>query len=377
MNRAKLGDLCVLNYGKSLRNYQSELDKELIVRVYGTNGAIGWTNSALCEYPTIIIGRKGAYRGVNFSSSPSWTIDTAYYLTLRNDDIDLKWLYYRLLTVDINSMDTGSAIPSTKREDFYSVSINIPPQISQKRIANILSAYDDLIENNRRRIQLLERSLHLLYKEWFVHLRFPSHEHSKIVDGIPEGWEKVTAFDVMEILNGGTPKTAIADYWDGSIPFFTPKDATSEMYTYETEKFVTEYGLKNCNSKLYPKDTIFITARGTVGKISLAQREMAMNQSCFALVAKEPLNQYFLYFALQERVSQFRSRAVGAVFDSIIRETFKFIPFIVPHPLLIGTFTDYITPIVRQIDNLLIQNRKLKQARDLLLPKLMSGAIGV
>ncbi|MBD2316183.1 restriction endonuclease subunit S [Phormidium tenue] len=372
--KTKLGEVLTLKRGYDLPESKRESGS---IPVVSSSGITGYHNASKAKAPGVVTGRYGTLSEIYFIEEDFWPHNTALYVQDFKGNHQ-RFIAYFLKYILFKTSSDKAAVPGVNRNDLHAREIFFPSQIeTQIRIASVLSAYDELIENNRRRIQLLERSLHLLYKEWFVHLRFPSHEHSKIVDGIPEGWEKVTAFDVMEILNGGTPKTAIADYWDGIIPFFTPKDAASEMYTYETEKFVTEYGLKNCNSKLYPKDTIFITARGTVGKISLAQREMAMNQSCFALVAKEPLNQYFLYFALQERVSQFRSRAVGAVFDSIIRETFKFIPFIVPHPLLIGTFTDYITPIVRQIDNLLIQNRKLKQARDLLLPKLMSGAISV
>jgi len=248
---------------------------------------------------------------------------------------------------------------------------------TQNHIADILSTYDDLIENNRRRIQLLEQAARLLYKEWFVHFRFPGHEHVKIKDGVPEGWERKTAFDVMEVLSGGTPKTKIPEYWDGGIPFFTPKDAVDYAYVFETEKTITEEGLRNCNSRLYPKDSVFITARGTVGKINLAQTAMAMNQSCYALVARPPLNQHYLYFALVDAVDQFRSRAVGAVFDAIIRDTFKLIPFVVPDEKLIAMFTEYVSQILSQIDNLSTQIRKLAQARDLLLPRLMDGEIAV
>ena len=248
---------------------------------------------------------------------------------------------------------------------------------TQNHIADILSTYDDLIENNRRRIQLLEQAARLLYKEWFVHFRFPGHEHVKIKDGVPEGWERKTAFDVMEVLSGGTPKTKIPEYWDGGIPFFTPKDAVDYAYVFETEKTITEEGLRNCNSRLYPKDSVFITARGTVGKINLAQTAMAMNQSCYALVARPPLNQHYLYFALVDAVDQFRSRAVGAVFDAIIRDTFKLIPFVVPDEKLIAMFTDYASQILNQIDNLSTQIRKLAQARDLLLPRLMNGEVVV
>jgi type I restriction enzyme S subunit len=222
---------------------------------------------------------------------------------------------------------------------------------------------------------LLEQAARLLYQEWFVHLRFPGHEHVKIIDGVPEGWEKKTAYDVMDVLSGGTPKTQIPAYWDGAIPFYTPKDATDYAYASSTEKTLTEEGLRNCNSRLYPKDTVFITARGTVGKINLAGASMAMNQSCYALVAKPPINQYFLYFTLIDGVEQFRSRAVGAVFDAIIRDTFKMIPFIVPDCKFIQGFTHFATPILQQVDVLSTEIKRLTLARDFLLPRLMNGEV--
>jgi len=174
MKTTRLGEVCSLHYGKGLSVYNDEPDETRLVKVFGTNGPIGWTTSPLYEYPTIVIGRKGAYRGVHFSSKPSWIIDTAYFLTLNSETVDLKWLYYRLLLVDINRMDTGAAIPSTKREDFYSVGIRIPDISLQLQIVDILSAYDDLIDINRCRTQLLEEAARLLFREWFVYFRFPS-----------------------------------------------------------------------------------------------------------------------------------------------------------------------------------------------------------
>jgi type I restriction enzyme S subunit len=198
-----------------------------------------------------------------------------------------------------------------------------------------------------------------------------------MIDGLPEGWEEKTAYDVMEICSGGTPRTDNQEYWNGEIPFFTPKDVKDQIYSWITEKNITDIGLRNCNSKLYPKDTIFITARGTVGKICFAQTDMAMNQSCYALISRKPLNQYFLFFALKDSISQFKSRAVGAVFDAIVIDTFKMIPFTMPAKHLIEEFTLQVTPNIRQIDNLIQQNHKLKEARDLLLPRLMNGVIPV
>ena len=274
--------------------------------------------------------------------------------------------------------ETGATSKHVNMKDIRRLQLkNLPSLEIQQQIGKIISAYDDLIENNRWRIQLLEQAARLLYKEWFVHLRFPGHEHTKIINGIPDGWEKKKAIEVMEVLSGGTPKTTNPVYWDGDIPFYTPKDSVDYAYVFETEKSITEEGLKNCNSKLYDKDTIFITARGTVGKINLAQRPMAMNQSCYALIAKTPLDQYFMYFALVESIEQFRSRAVGAVFDAIIVDTFKMIPFIVPANNIVDLFTESLLPMLKQIDILSGQNRNLIKARDILLPRLMNGEIAV
>ncbi len=311
----------------------------------------------------------------------SMMIQKALHRIRPHDCLRPEFLYYFFLykgrTGHLASLFTGSTIKHLPREKLALVEVPVPPHSTQAQIASVLSAYDDLIENNRRRIQLLEQAARLLYKEWFVHLRFPGHEHTKIIDGVPEGWEKKAAFEVMDVLSGGTPKTTNLSYWYGDIPFFTPKDATDFAYVHDTEKSITEAGLKNCNSNLYLKDTVFITARGTVGKINLAQCPMAMNQSCYALVAHPPLNQQFLYFALVDGVEQFRSRAVGAVFDAIVRDTFKLIPFVVPDEKLITAFMEHVSPMLAQIDNLAGQVRSLRKARDLLLPKLMNGEVAV
>ena len=294
-----------------------------------------------------------------------------------NPDFLFAFLRSPLFLNQARSFAIGAAQLNFGPLHIKQMKIVVPPIREQRRVASILSAYDHLIENNQRRIPLLEEAARLLYKEWFVHLRFPGHEHVVVTDGVPEGWERKTAIEAMDVLSGGTPKTAVRDYWGGDIPFFTPKDATEHAYAFSTEKTLTEDGLQSCNSNLYPKDTVFITARGTVGKINLAQTDMAMNQSCYALVADEPVNQHFLYFALREGVEQFRRRASGAVFDAIVRDTFKLIPFTVPSQTLIRTFSDYASPLLRQIDVLSAQTRKLTEARDLLLPRLMNGKLAV
>lgn len=287
------------------------------------------------------------------------------------------WIKNRIFQDALYAIKGGVAQGYVSLEMIKSLPLYYPTLSTQEKIASILSSYDNLIENNARRIEVLEQMVNLIYEEWFIKLRFPGHETVKIVDGMPEGWKKTNALEIMDVLSGGTPKTSIPDFWDGDIPFFTPKDSTNTLYVLETEKSISEQGLSKCNSKLYSKDTIFITARGTVGKLNLAQVPMAMNQSCYALVGKEPLTQYFLYCALDNAIDQFKSRAVGAVFDAIVRDTFKVIPFVVPSKNLIDAFTKIVTPIFKQIDNLIMRNRNLKKTRDLLLPKLISGKIDI
>ena len=182
---------------------------------------------------------------------------------------------------------------------------------------------------------------------------------------------------VIEIFSGGTPKTGNPAFWDGEIGFFTPKDVTDTSFVLETEKTISEEGLRACNSKLYPCDTIFITARGTVGKLNMALVPMAMNQSCYALRSKTHLGQRHLFLALKSAVEQVRARATGAVFDAIIVATFANIPFILPPKKLTDIFARHIEPVFDQIANLVQQSKKLARARDLLLPRLMNGKIAV
>ncbi len=298
------------------------------------------------------------------------------------DEYDPRYVGYFLISplmqkTMLSMAGSGGTRKAITKEMIERFRIPKPSLSLQERMADILSAYDDLIENNNRRIKLLEESARLLYQEWFVRLRFPGYEHTRIVDGVPEGWEKVTAFDAMKVLSGGTPKTNVPEYWDGDIPFYTPKDADKISYVIETEKTLTKEGLKNCNSKLYPKNTVFITARGTVGNLNLAQNPMAMNQSCYALQGKRHVSQLFLYCSMKEGIDYLKQHAVGTVFDAIIVNTFKLIPFLIPEDRFIREFEESIRLVFQQVENLILQTQKLKTARDLLLPKLMSGEIAV
>jgi len=165
------------------------------IPVVSSSGIQSYHSEAKVEGPGVVIGRKGSLGTVHFVDCPYWPHDT----TLWSKDFrgnDPRFVYYFIHTMDFERYDVGNSNPTLNRNHIHGLDIFIPPLRTQKAIVEVLSAYDDLIENNRRRIQLLEQAARLLYKEWFVHLRFPGHEHTPIIDGVPEGWEKKRLGDV-------------------------------------------------------------------------------------------------------------------------------------------------------------------------------------
>jgi len=192
---------------------------------------------------------------------------------------------------------------------------------------------------------------------------------------IPKGWSVGNISDIANILGGGTPRTSVDEYWDGDIPFFTPKDAKA-LYCLYTEKCLTKKGLEKCSSRLYEKNTVFITARGTVGKLVLAGTPMAMNQSCYALTGKE-VSQYFLYFAIDNLVDSLKQSSHGAVFSTITTATLESTKVLIPEATVERDFRGRIAPFFETILAKNEENGKISELRDSLLPKLMSGEIRV
>lgn len=280
-----------------------------------------------------------------------------------------------------NNIAHGATVPRLYKDDILSLEIPIPPLPIQKKIASILSAYDDLIENNTRRIKILEELAQSIYREWFVHFRYPGHENVPMVDSelgkIPQGWEVGVFTDIANVLSGGTPKTKVDEYWHGDIPFFTPKDASESFVVLTSDKHISELGLDNCSSSLYPEDTVFVTARGTVGKVVLNIVPMAMNQSCYALSSKTEDAQLHLFFLTRYLRPYLQQNTSGATFDTIIVDTFRRLPVKVPPSNLMRSFNDAVLPIVELVKRCSSKNQTLRKTRDLLLPRLVSGRLNV
>jgi type I restriction enzyme, S subunit len=300
-------------------------------------------------------------------------------------ETDKRFVYYLFNTKSVRQQIRASAsgvkIRHTAPTRIAEVRVGVPPFSAQRRIASVLSSYDDLIENNTRRIKILGEMTQMIFREWFVCFRFPGHEKVRMAESAfgssPSGWPIVSFADLSEILSGGTPKTSVKEFWNGNIPFFGPTDAPKEFFVIQTEKSITPLGLSRCNSKLYPAETVFITARGTVGKVSMPSVPMAMNQSCYALRGKTGVSQLFLFMLARHYSGQLQKKAHGAVFDTITVETFEKLPVLRPSEAILEEFETLVRPYFSLLLNLQRANSNLGATRDILLPKLMSGEIEV
>jgi len=370
---AYLADLAELQRGFDITKAQQH---DGTVPIISSSGISSFHNQAKCKAPGVITGRKGTLGKVFYSPIDYWPHDTTLWIKNYKSNSP-RYTYYFLQLLKLESYDVGASNPTLNRNHIHKLKIRLPRPGIQRKIAAVLSAYDDLIENNNRRIAILEKMAEELYREWFVRLRFPGHEKVKIVKGVPEGWEVKDSLAVFHVLGGGTPKTENPAFWDGDIPFFTPKDSHTGYFANVTEKSITPSGLESCNSKLYGKNTIFITARGTVGNIVLALRPMAMNQSCYALVPKSGKHIYFHFLSMRNAVNIIKGTANSGVFDNIITDSFKQIKLFQPQEKLMGSFSDKASRIMDQIENIVGKNTLLTTSRDRLLSRLMSGKIDV
>ena len=299
-----------------------------------------------------------------------------------NENTNNEYLYY-LLSQDVffdyvMKGAKGTKMPRGDKEQIMQYPVNLPDLPTQRRIASILSSLDAKIETNNKINANLEAQAQALFKSWFVD--FEPFKDGNFIDSelgkIPEGWRVGRLLDVFDLKPGGTPSTTNDKYWkNGTIPFFGPKDVVG-MYCFNTEKHITEDGLNNCASQLYPKDTVFLTARGTVGKVTMAALPMAMNQSNYALVGKDGITQIFVYFFVLNEVKKLLKLANGAVFSAITTKDFKG-RVVIPDTKSISEFTVLIKPIFDNIHKNSTENLTLSTLRDTLLPKLMSGEIEV
>jgi len=349
----KLKDAVELAYGKALPD---RIRKDGDVPVYGSGGIGGYHNEALIQGPGVIIGRKGTVGSVYYEKDDFFPIDTVYFLKTDPKKIGIRFAYYFLKNLNLSSLNSDAAVPGLNRDRAYALPIKLPDLKTQSRILQVLEKYDDLIENNRRRIQLLEDSVRLLYREWFVHLRFPGHEHVKIVEGVPGGWTKEPLENLLILQRGFDLPTN--NRQDGLIPIY----ASTGINGFHNQAKVTGPGV--------------VTGRsGSLGTVMFVSKDFWPLNTTLWVKEYKKVTPIFATFLL--RSMQLESYNGGAAVPTLNRNDVHKVDVLCPANQYIQDFDEYVKPIFALVEKLQEHTAKLTEARDLLLPRLMSGEISV
>lgn len=300
------------------------------------------------------------------------------------DGLDTNFIYQLLKSPFVKEQyrmfSSGSAQPQLPIKDLRKIPLLIPPLPVQQKIAAILSAYDDLIENNNKRIALLEKVAEEIYREWFVRMRFPDWKQVKFVKGVPEGWEVIKVADAFEFLGGGTPSTTEKRYWDdGTVNWFTPSDITKAngIFLPESIDKCTEEGLNNSSARMFPAYSIMMTSRATIGAIGINTTPACTNQGFITCIPNENFPITFLYHWLKLNKHYFETVSTGSTFLELTKGTFKKIKILKPEKKLVEQYESKVQPMFKEMEFLLQKVDLLKKSRDLLLSRLISGKLSV
>ena len=337
---------------------------DIVYTTRGTVGNAGYYNSSV-PYENVRINS-----GMVILRSNGEIVDARFLYQI------LKSEYYRPY---FKQYCTGSAQPQLPIKNFSQIYLNVPDIKTQHRIADILSVYDDLIENNQKQIKLLEEAAQRLYKEWFVDLRFPGYENTKIVDGVPEGWQYEKLGDLVKTTSGGTPSRRKSEYYvNGNIRWIKTKEL-NDRFIFETEEHITEDAVKNSSAKVLPEGALIVAMYGaTIGKIGITAAEMACNQACCAFISfDDMISKEYLYCWLMDNREYLVSQGKGAAQSNLSQEMIRNFSLLCPDKKVIKNFTEIVTTMLenkRALENKILM---LSKARDDLLPKLMSGEVEV
>ena len=365
--------------------------KELLDKgIYDTEEKIsdeGLKNSSAKYYPagTILLAMYGANIGqLGWLEKPATVNQAVCAMVVDPIKADNKYLFYALLETreKLKVQAQGAAQQNLNAGQIKAFKIPYPTLDIQKKIASILSTYDDLIENNNRRIAILEEMAQKLYREWFVKFRFPGHEEVKMVESelglIPEGWEVVTLSELYKTSSGGTPSRKKLEYYDeGTIPWVKTKEL-KDSFVIDSEEKITELGLQGSSAKLFPKYSVLMAMYGaTIGQLGIISQEASSNQACCAIISKdEEFSPWYAYLYLYSNRDHIIGQRMGAAQQNISQQIIKNLFILKPTFDTMKKFNQIvITPLFLQIENLQKKNLNLKKQRDLLLPKLISGKI--
>lgn len=296
-------------------------------------------------------------------------LDSGYLAAVFNSSWGMATVGGNLVGVAQQHFNVGAA---------KEMELNLPDLPTQRKIAGILSAYDDLIENNLRRIKILEEMAQSLYREWFVHFRFPGHESVKFVDSalgqIPKSWEMKAISDFGKVVTGKTPSKANEDFFGEDISFLKTPDMHGQMFILRTNEYLSTAGAQSQANKTLPVGSICVSCIGTIGVVSITTEPCQTNQQINSVVLADDASREFLFFWLREAKQMLENLGSnGATMGNVNKSKFEGMKLVCPTGDLLTRFHNITEPMFEQIERLFRKIQNLRQTRDLLLPKLLSG----
>lgn len=336
-----------------------------ITRTSETMDELGMSSVALKDYPDATYnGFTKRLRPITDEVLPEFI---GYYLRSRK---------FRAKFMAFSSMTTRASLANN---DLLSMEVEVPEKSVQRRIAEVLSRYDALIENYQRQIKLLEEAAQRLYKEWFVDLRFPGHQSTPIINNLPQGWEKKSAKDFFTMSIGKTPPRAESSWFstdDKDVPWVSISDMKDVMFVNTTNERLTQEACDHFNVKIVPEGTILLSFKLTVGRVSIADKPMCTNEAIAHFMRDgDNWREYTLMYLRNYHYDSLGN--TSGISKAVNSTIIKNMPFVMPSNDILDSFSKMSSPYINQIRNLSTQIRNLSEARDRLLPKLMSAEIDV
>lgn len=371
-SKSTLGELAFFQRGFDITKKEQEEGEYPVV---SSSGIQSFHSKATVQGPGVVIGCKGTLGSVFYIESDFWAHDTTLWVKDFQGN-NPRFVYYFLKTLDLGKFDSGGANPTLNRNHIHGIQILKPLVQTQERIADVLSNYDRLIDNNTRRIALLESSIHRLYQEWFVHLRFPGCKKGAIVDGVPEGWELIQLSEIASV----NQRTISARNAPEKIQYVDISSVTTgNICGVQLVKLVD--APSRAKRVVTHGDVIWSMVRPGRRAYSLVLNppENLIASTGFAVLSAKEIPYSFLYQAVttDSFVSHMENVATGAAYPAVKPKDFESMPLLVPDENLLNKFDELATFINQQIHNLHLQNDRLREARDLLLPRLMNGSIAL
>ena len=344
-----------------------------------TYNEIGLAQSKLWDAGTLCITIAANIADTGILSMPACFPDSIMGFIPYDGISDVRFIKYcfDILQRKCKQISQGTAQDNLSWEKLSTIKFPAPPLKIQCRIAEVLSRYDSLVENYQKQIKLLEEAAQRLYKEWFVDLRFPGYEKTKIVDGLPEGWSFIRIKDRYKTVLGGTPSRFINSYWGGDISWINSGEINKLRIIKPSEK-ITQDGYKNSSTKLMPIHTTILAITGaTLGQVSYTEIETCANQSVVGIIDEENTTNEFLYLNIYNNIHSMINKATGGAQQHINKDIVSDYFIMLPDESILIEFRKRINPIFNTIRDYFFIIEDIIEARDRLLPKLMNGEIEV